>query len=81
MYRGYLMNRVAGLAGGTTGAWVASLIVVSALFGWGHVDQGITGQVQAAIDGLMLGLLYLGAGRNLLVPIASHGVSNGWLSC
>ena len=76
VYRGYLMNRVAGLAGGTTGAWAASVIVVSALFGWGHVDQGLTGQVQASIDGLMLGLLYLATRRNLLVPIVSHGVSN-----
>lgn len=76
VYRGYLMSRVAGLAGGTRAAWVASLLAVSALFGWGHVDQGLTGQVQAAYDGLMLGLLYLGAQRNLLVPIVSHGVSN-----
>jgi membrane protease YdiL (CAAX protease family) len=76
VYRGYLMNRVAGLAGGTAGAWAASLVAVSALFGWGHVDQGVTGQVQAAIDGLMLGLLYLATRRNLLVPIVSHGVSN-----
>ena len=76
VYRGYLMNRVARLAGGTTGAWAASLIAVSVLFGWGHVDQGLTGQVQAAIDGLALGLLYLATRRNLLVPIVSHGVSN-----
>jgi hypothetical protein len=76
VYRGYLMNRVAGLAGGTTPAWTTSLVAVSALFGWAHVDQGLTGQVQAAFDGLMLGLLYLAAGRNLLVPIVSHGVSN-----
>lgn len=76
VYRGYLMKRVAGLAGGTRWAWVASLVVVSALFGWGHVDQGVTGQVQAAIDGLILGLLYLGTRRNLMVPIVAHGVSN-----
>jgi uncharacterized protein len=76
VYRGYLMNRVAGLAGGSTRAWVASLVLVSALFGWAHVDQGLTGQVQAAIDGLNLGLLYLGTRRNLLVPVVSHGVSN-----
>lgn len=76
VYRGYLMNRVAGLGGGTPRAWAASLVAVSALFGWGHVDQGLTGQVQAAFDGLALGLLYLAGGRNLLVPIVSHGVSN-----
>lgn len=75
-YRGYLMNRVASLGGGTLRAWAASLVAVSALFGWGHVDQGVTGQVQAALDGLLLGLLYLAAGRNLLLPIVSHGVSN-----
>ena len=76
VYRGYLTSRVAGLAGGTPGAWLASLVAVSALFGWAHVDQGLTGQVQAAIDGLMLGLLYLSARRNLLVPIVSHVVGN-----
>jgi len=76
VYRGYLMNRVAGLGGGTRWAWASSLVAVSAVFGWGHVDQGVTGQVQAALDGLLLGLLYLGARRNLLVPIVSHGVSN-----
>jgi membrane protease YdiL (CAAX protease family) len=76
VYRGYLMNRVARLAGGTRAAWGASLLLVSALFGWGHVDQGLTGQVQASIDGLMLGLLYLATRRNLVVPIVSHGVSN-----
>ena len=76
VYRGYLMNRVAGLGGGTRWAWASSLVAVSAVFGWGHVDQGVTGQVQAALDGLLLGLLYLGTRRNLLVPIVSHGVSN-----
>jgi len=76
VYRGYLMRRVAGLLGDTRTAWAASLVVASVFFGWGHVDQGITGQVQAAFDGLMLGLLYVATGRNLLVPIVSHGVSN-----
>jgi membrane protease YdiL (CAAX protease family) len=76
VYRGYLLQRVAGLAGDTPGAWAASLVAVSALFGWAHVDQGLTGQVQAAIDGFLLGLLYLGARRNLLVPIVSHVVGN-----
>lgn len=75
-YRGYLMNRLAGLGGGTPWAWAASLVAASAVFGWGHVDQGVTGQVQAALDGLLLGLLYLGARRNLLLPIIAHGVSN-----
>jgi hypothetical protein len=76
VYRGYLTNRVAGLGGGSPAAWVVSLLVVSALFGWGHVDQGLTGQVQAGIDGLLLGALCLAFRRNLFAPVVAHGVSN-----
>ena len=76
VFRGYLMTRLAGLGQGTRGAWLVSLIVASALFGWGHGDQGLTGMVQEGFAGFLLGLLYLWCGRNLTVPIVAHGVSN-----
>ena len=75
-FRGYLMSRIAGLGGGTRGAWIASLLFASAIFGWGHVNQGLTGMLQEGLAGLALGLLYLGSGRLLAVPIIAHGVSN-----
>jgi len=75
-FRGFLMNRLAGLAGGTRAAWLGSLVLSSALFGWGHTEQGIAGWVQEAFSGLLLGLLFLAARRNLAVPIVAHGVSN-----
>lgn len=76
VYRGYLMNRVAGLANNSRTAWLVSLVLVSALFGFSHFGQGITGQIENAIDGLLLGLLYLGCGRNLWVPIIAHGITD-----
>lgn len=76
VYRGYLMNRVAGLGGGTRAAWIASLVLVSIVFGAGHIDQGITGMTENVINGLLLGLLYLACDRNLVAPIVAHGVSN-----
>jgi membrane protease YdiL (CAAX protease family) len=39
-YRGYLMNRVAGVFRDTKLAWVLSLIMVSVVFGCSHLDQG-----------------------------------------
>jgi uncharacterized protein len=75
-FRGYLMNRLADVGRGTRGAWLASLVVASALFGWGHGSQGLTGMVQESLAGTLLGLLYLWCGRNLAVPIVAHGVSN-----
>ena len=39
VYRGYLMNRVADLGRGTRTAWIVSLFLISALFGFSHYDQ------------------------------------------
>lgn len=76
VYRGYLMNRVADLMGSRRTAWLLSLIVVNTVFGAGHIDQGLTGQLENVINGLLLGLMYLACGRNLAVPIIAHGVAN-----
>jgi hypothetical protein len=70
------MTRIAALLGGHRMAWVASLVLTSALFGWGHTEQGISGWIQEALSGFLLGTLFLLAGRNLVAPIVAHGVSN-----
>jgi uncharacterized protein len=77
VYRGYLMNRVAELGQRTRGAWLLSVIVVSALFGWAHEEsQGLAGMLQEGFAGLLLGLLYLVCGRTLAVPILAHVAAN-----
>ena len=75
-FRGFLMPRVASVLGDGRAAWLASLVLCSALFGWGHTEQGMSGWVQEGLSGLLLGVLYLVTGRNLWVPIVAHGVSN-----
>jgi uncharacterized protein len=74
VYRGYLMNRVADLAGGGTAAWALSLAFVSVLFGVGHLYQGVSGILVNTAAGLVYGAVYLRAGRNLWAPIIAHGV-------
>ena len=74
VHRGYLMNRVAQLAGGSTRAWALSLVVVNVLFGVAHLYQGISGVAAVIAAGLVYGALYLWSGRNLWVPIIAHGV-------
>jgi membrane protease YdiL (CAAX protease family) len=76
VFRGYLMNRVADLGNRTRLAWIVSLVVVNALFGLCHGGQGITGIIDEGFMGLLLGLIYLGCGRNLAVPIVAHGVQD-----
>ncbi len=76
VWRGYALPRVAGLLGGTRAAWLASLVLVNAGFGLAHLYQGVTGVVETALAGALLGALYLASGRNLVVPMAAHFVSN-----
>ena len=76
VYRGYLMDRVAGLFRNTRAAWIISLLVVSVAFGCAHIDQGITGMIENVWNGLLLGALYLASGRNLSVPTIAHGVTD-----
>jgi uncharacterized protein len=75
-FRGFLMKRVAQVFGESRGAWFASLLLSSVLFGWGHTEQGVSGWVQEGLSGLFLGALFLLDGRHLAMPIVAHGVSN-----
>lgn len=76
VWRGYLMNRVADLFKNKRLAWIVSLLAVNAAFGYAHSYQGITGIVDEGFSGVLLGLLYLGTGCNLVVPIIAHGVTD-----
>ena len=75
-YRGYMLERAATLGGGTQAAWILGVIAIAALFGLGHVYQGLSGIFGSAFAGLYFGALYLANGRNLWVPILAHGFSD-----
>ena len=75
-YRGYMLERAATLGGGTPAAWVLGVIAIAALFGIGHVYQGLSGIFGSAFAGLYFGALYLANGRNLWLPILAHGFSD-----
>jgi len=76
VYRGYLLNRIVDLIGRTPIAWACSVLLVSALFGLGHLYQGPTGALDTAVTSLLLAALYLGCGRNLWLPILTHGMTD-----
>ena len=75
-FRGFLMERLARLFGGARLAWILSLVLSSVFFGWGHTEQGVSGWVQEGLSGLILGVLFLVAGKYLVLPIVAHGTSN-----
>jgi len=76
IFRGYLMDRIAGLFGHTARGWTVALLMASFVFGLSHFQQGITGISENFLDGVILGALYLRLGGNLAVPIVAHGVTD-----
>jgi membrane protease YdiL (CAAX protease family) len=76
VFRGYLMNRVAGLFISPRIGWVIALVLANLMFGLAHFQQGPTGIVENFIDGVILGVLYIACGRSLAVPIVAHGITD-----
>jgi membrane protease YdiL (CAAX protease family) len=73
-FRAYLFNRLTDLLGKEGAGLVSALLVQAILFGVGHTYQGLTGVLDTALAGLLIGLLYLYGRRNLWLPILVHGI-------
>ena len=73
-FRAYLLNRLTDLFGSQRLGIALALVVHAILFGLGHTYQGLTGVLDTALAGLILGLLYLSTRRNLWLPILAHGI-------
>ena len=75
--RGFLLDRAAKVLGSTgTPALLAAIVVQAAIFGAFHLYQGIGGMLITGAAGLVLGLVWLGGGRNLWACIVLHGIVN-----
>jgi len=72
IFRGFLFERFGKLLGASTAATAATLLVTTAIFAVAHWQQGIFGVINAFVTGLVLGLVYLAAGRKLVVPMIMH---------
>jgi membrane protease YdiL (CAAX protease family) len=73
-YRGYLLTRAADLGKGSAGAYLAAMVFVAVLFGYGHFYKGPAGIVDSAVAGLVFGAAYLVSGRNLWASVLAHGL-------
>jgi CAAX protease family protein len=70
IFRGFMFERLGKLLGTGLTAKTLIVLITSALFAFGHYNQGITGVVQAAITGLAFGIIFAATGRIWFVMIA-----------
>ncbi len=74
-FRGFLMKRLSKIFTNFHPNFMA-IILSSLLFGFGHTEQGPAGWVQEGLNSVYLGIIMVGFGNRLIVPIIAHGVSN-----
>ena len=73
-FRGFLMQGLAMLFGGSRGAWTGACIMQGALFGAAHAYQNPLGIAITGTLGILMGLLVPASGRNLWAVIIGHGL-------
>jgi membrane protease YdiL (CAAX protease family) len=76
LFRGFLLNRIADLLGGTKAALALGVVAQAVLFGALHLYGGGFAFLYATVFALANGVFYLAAGRNLWPLILVHGVWN-----
>jgi membrane protease YdiL (CAAX protease family) len=74
VYRGYILNRFADFSGHKQWGWGVGILLSTAFFGLAHLYQGVTGVWETAVSGLIFAILYMASGRNLWLPIITHGM-------
>ncbi len=74
--RGFVLNRLATFFGEGRLGWAAALVVHASIFGVMHAYQGIPGMIGTGLIGLVLGIFYVGAKRNLFPVVLAHGLIN-----
>lgn len=70
-YRGFLIHRLAELAGGPR-RWALAVVVSATVFGLAHFSWGPSGMIQTGFMGLALGVAYLRLEKNLWMTTLAH---------
>src|SRR6476660_1243928 len=73
-FRGFLMQGLAMIFGGSRGAWIVACLLQGALFGIAHAYQNPLGIAITGSLGVLMGLIVLASGRNLWLVIIGHGL-------
>lgn len=73
IFRGFIMSTFVDLVGRTPLGLTVALVASSLLFGIGHAYQGWSGILSTGLIGLFMGVVFIAADFNLLLPILVHG--------
>ena len=73
LFRGYLMRQFVKFFGDSRVALILNIVILSAVFGWIHAYQGITGQIITGIISVITATIFYFRKYDLWFCIAIHG--------
>ncbi|TNE37228.1 MAG: CPBP family intramembrane metalloprotease [Alphaproteobacteria bacterium] len=73
LFRGFILQGIERLLGGSFAATVIAIAGSSVLFGLPHFYQDTVGMIMTGLMGLVFGVIYVWSGRNLWFTILLHG--------
>lgn len=76
LFRGFLMNYIAGVIGNTSKGWIVAIIISSIIFGLGHFWKGPGGMLSSGIAALVFGSAFYLSRKNLWPCIVAHIAGN-----
>jgi membrane protease YdiL (CAAX protease family) len=76
LFRGLFMNYLAKKLGDTRIAWLIAILISAAVFGLGHMGKGPAAIIGSGLGGLVYGLGYYFARKNLWPVILAHCTGN-----
>ncbi len=79
VYRGFLINRISQLGGGTKLATLLAVVLSSIIFGLIHYTWGPMGMIQTGFMGLAMALCYVTLKKRLWILIIAHAYMDTFL--
>lgn len=76
IWRGFIMTQIARLFGSGKTGWTIGLLSSALLFGLIHAYQGIPGILMTGLTGILFGLVFLKAQKNLWASIFAHAFTD-----
>jgi len=74
IFRGFLLQQFERLLDAGTKMTIAAILIQAALFGLAHYPQGGAGILATTLGGILWGIAFLAARRNLWVVIIGHAI-------
>ena len=79
IWRGFMMGQISQLFEDKKKGMIVGLIVITILFGFTHLYQGIAGVIFQGTAGLLFGIIYIKSDKNLWLTIVVHVFCNTFM--